>query len=136
MARQTAAERKAAEAAEHEAYWAKAKAEYPNRVMKLMAQFSEIHNFSFTVHTDVPLSFKFKVGNDNSDAWYHRFEAVLGAELESQDMYYNLESAEREVERHYAEVAEEQRRYEVLRNAQAKLNTTFNAEERELLGLK
>lgn len=133
MARETAAQRKQREAEERAAWFEEAKSGYPLRLMRLMAQYAEIHNYAFTIHTHVPLSFEFTVRDCDGDVI---FDTVLAAELESWNMCYELESAERKVESYYEEERERQRRYEVLRNAREKLNATFTAEERELLGLE
>ena len=133
MARQTAAEKRAEADAAKVAEFTVAAEAYPHRLMTLMAQYSEIHNYAFSIHTHVPLSFEFTVRDSDGDV---RFDAVLAAELASWNMYYELENAERKVEEHYAEEAERERRYQVLSNAQAKLKETFNTEELQLLGLK
>ena len=132
MARQTAAERRAEEAAETVAQYEKEKASYPHRLMKAMAAFSEIHNYEFVMTSDDPLAFRFRVRDGTG---YQRFDEIVPAEMGQYNDLYALEGLERLIEDHYAEEREQQRRYEVLKEAKRKVNTLLNDEERQLLGI-
>lgn len=130
MARETAAARRAREAAESHAAFAKVKEEYPRRLMVLMANYANLPGFSFEVKQDdaEPLTFTFSVSDHLSFGGYPR---DVPAEMTEWDHYYELESAERSVRAYHEHVAEDARKESVRRAAYAKLNK----EERELLGL-
>jgi len=137
MARKIKEEKNVEAQAAREMAFAILQAEYPQRLMKLMAQYANIHNFSFkqvekASGFEDELTFVFKVYKEKG--WENEY--VLDAKLVDWDMYYELENAEREVTDYYEREAESQRKYLVLQNAKAKLQTTFSKEELELLGLK
>lgn len=135
MARKTIAEKNAEAAAEKAAKFAELQAAYPQRLMKLMAQYADLPNFSFREieeASDDKLTFVFTIHRETG--WVNDY--ILQSELVDWDMYYNLENAEYEIKDHYEREAEAQRKYSVLQNAKSKLQATFNKEELELLGLK
>jgi len=131
MARETAAERKNREAMAVIAEYARVKAEYPVRLMSLMAEYEYIPGFTFkkdderNVDHDPATCFLFSI--DNAKSFAYR----LPAEMVEWNNYYDLESAEQEVKEYFNNLAEEERKYNVKVAAMAKLT----AEERELLGL-
>lgn len=100
--------------------------EYPDRLMKVMAGFSDIDDFAVALHNESPLRFKFNTRYS---------EVVIGSVLESWDQYYDLEMLEHQVQAHHEAKKEAERKYDVLVAARDKLYTMFNDEERNLLGL-
>jgi len=119
--------------AETAAQFAVISKEYPARLARAMVRFANLDGFELQLRTELPeMSFTFKADGD-----YRSYEFVehLPLEIKTWEDYYVLESVEEAIVKYYDHLAENLRRNEVLHQARIKLNATFNAEERELLGL-
>jgi hypothetical protein len=127
--RETAAERKAREAAENIATFEKNKAEYPKRLMRVMADYANLPGFSF--HADFTEKDTY-VFSPSEHVSYSDSSFILPAEMVVSSHFYNLESVERYVTKYAEALAEIKRKHAVRQGALAKLNK----EERELLNLK
>lgn len=127
--RETAAERRAREAAnrqEHEVrVWAEFTAQYPKRFAALLFAYADLDYAEFRV----------KKLDDETYEFSHKYTDVTLKVTPPLnyvwDVMNNLESAEYELKEYQEEVAEEERKYAVKQAALAKLSK----EERELLGL-
>ena len=122
MARETAAQRVARQAAEYEARVAAEQAAYPTLLMTTLARVSKQWNMGLKVRDE-----KFVVSDRNNV-----YELAYSWSRESQNFLQeleweldDLEEAEREAKR----------RDEVKREALRKAEEVFTAEERQLLGL-
>jgi hypothetical protein len=128
MAKETAKERKEREEAASELLFAKTKAEYPKRLMRAMANYAALPDFSFTADLTLEDNYAFSPPEDIS-WWDARF--LLPAEMKEWEDFYNLETVESYVFKYAEARAEEERKYEMRKAALAKLSK----EERELLGI-
>lgn len=124
MAKETKAQRDARFDAEREAKLTKEVAEYPQRLMAVLARATKAH-FELTVSDN-----KFQLTNRND-----RYDYVSLAYSHSSDSQEQLESLEYDLDRHEEKMAEQKRLAEVKAQALRKVNELFTAEERELLNL-
>lgn len=125
MARETVAQRNARYAQERETYLANQVAEYPARLMVVLARATNAY-FELSVNDN-----KFLVRDRN------KYKPVVHAlaYTHSSNSQEQLEELEYELDRHEAELAEARRLREVKENALRKVNELLTAEERELLNL-
>ena len=124
MARETVAQRNARFDAERDARLAKEVAQYPARLMAVLARATNAY-FKMAVSDN-----KFLV--QTLDEYSRTYTMAYAHSPNSQEQ---LEDLEWEVEQHEKRVAEAKRVLEVKAEALRKANELFSAEERELLGL-
>lgn len=125
MARETVAQRNARFDTEREARLSREVAEYPQRLMNVLARATNAH-FDLTVSDN-----KFLVQTrDSRDR-----TAYSLAYAQSPNSQEQLESLEWDLDSYEKRVAEEQRLREVKAEALRKVNEMLTAEERELLNL-
>ena len=124
MARETVAQRNARYAQEREARLAQEVAEYPARLMAVLARATNAY-FELTVSDN-----KFQLTNNND-----RYDHVSLAYAHSTDSQEQLESLEYDLDSYEKRLAEAQRLREVKAEALRKVNELLTAEERELLNL-
>ena len=123
MARETVAQRNARFDTEREARLSREVAEYPQRLMNVLARAADAY-FELTVRDN-----KFRVDDrNNSDFWDLAYAQSPNSQEQLESLEYTLDRREREV-------AEEQRLREVKAEALRKVNEMLTAEERELLNL-
>ena len=123
MARETVAQRNARFDTEREARLSREVAEYPQRLMNVLARAADAY-FELTVRDN-----KFRVDDrNNSDFWDLAYAQSPNSQEQLESLEYTLDRREREV-------AEEQRLREVKAEALRKVNELLTAEERELLNL-
>jgi hypothetical protein len=125
MARETVAQREARFYTEREARLSREVAEYPQRLMNVLARATNAY-FELTVSDN-----KFQVTNRN----YNDRNTYTLAYAQSPDSQEQMESLEWDLDRYEKAVAEEKRLAEVKAEALRKVNTLLTAEERELLNL-
>jgi conjugal transfer/entry exclusion protein len=124
MARETVAQRNARYAQERETYLANQVAEYPQRLMNVLARATNAY-FELSVVDN-----KFQVQPRDSYA-----RTLTLAYAHSPNSQAQLESLESELDHYEAELAERKRVAEVKKEALRKVNELLTAEERELLNL-
>ena len=125
MARETAAQRNARFDAEREARLSREVAEYPQRLMNVLARATNAY-FELTVSDN-----KFQVTDRN----YNDRTTYTLAYAQSPNSQEQLESLEWALDRYEQEQAEQKRLAEVKAEALRKVKELLNAEERELLNL-
>lgn len=125
MARETVAQRNARFDAERDARLSREVAEYPQRLMNVLARATNAY-FELAVSDN-----KFVVQTRDE---YNRTTYSL-AYAQSPNSQEQLESLEWDLDRYEKAVAEEQRLREVKKEALRKVNELLTAEERELLNL-
>ena len=125
MARETVAQRNARFDAEREARLTKEVAEYPARLMAVLARATNAY-FELTVSDN---KFQLKNNNDRYDS------AVSLAYAHSPNSQEQLESLEWDLDTYEKRLAEANRLREVKKEALRKVNELLTAEERELLNL-
>ena len=125
MARETVAQRNARFAQEREAQLALQVAEYPMRLMAVLARATNAY-FELTVSDN-----KFQLRNNND-----RHDSVVSlAYTHSPNSQEQLESLEWDLDTYEKRLAEAQRLRAVKAEALRKVNELLTAEERELLNL-
>jgi hypothetical protein len=124
MTKETKAQRDARFDAEREARLVKEVAEYPQRLMAVLARAAKAY-FELTVSDN-----KFQLTNRND-----RYDYTSLAYSHSSESQEQLESLEYDLDRHEEKMAEQKRLAEVKAQALRKVNELFTAEERELLNL-
>jgi hypothetical protein len=125
MARETVAQRNARFDAEREARLAQEVAEYPARLMSVLARATNAY-FELTVSDN-----KFQLNNRND-----RYEfAVSLAYAHSPNSQEQLQELEWKLDTYERELAEARRRSEVKKEAMRKVNELLTEEEREMLNL-
>ena len=125
MARETVAQRNARFDAEREARLVQAVAEYPARLMSVLARATDAH-FELVVNEN-----KFVVQTRDR----HNLKTYALAYAHSSNSQEQLEDLEWTVERCEQELAEQKRLQEVKAEALRKVNELLTEEERELLNL-
>jgi DNA gyrase/topoisomerase IV subunit A len=125
MARETVAQRNARFDAEREARLVKEVAEYPQRLMTVLARATNAH-FELVVNDN-----KFVVQTRDR----YDLKTYAMAYAHSPNSQEQLEDLEWTVERYEQELAEANRLREVKKEALRKVNELFTDEEREQLGL-
>lgn len=125
MARETVAQRNARYAQERETYLANQVAEYPQRLMLVLARATNAY-FELTVSDN-----KFQVTDRDQ---YNRNTVTL-AYAHSPNSQEQLETLEWALDRYEQELAEANRLREVKKEALRKVNELLTEEERELLNL-
>jgi hypothetical protein len=128
MAKETKAQRDARFDAEREARLAKQVAEYPARLMAVLARATNAY-FELTVHDN-----KFQVAYRDGNGYNETYSLKM-AYAHSPNSQEQLEELEWKLDRHEQELAEKKRLAEVKAEALRKVNELFTAEERELLNL-
>ena len=133
MARETKAQREERLEAEREAFRAEFVAQYQQRLTRLVFEFATLWSVPRVKRYDEN-SYVF-MSEDTRNTW--NSEWVLPDVLTNyrQDVYDNLDTAESEVELYKEELAEQERKANVRKEAKRKAEELFTAEERELLGL-
>jgi len=128
MAKETKAQRDARFDAERETRLAKQVAEYPQRLMAVLARATNAY-FELTVHDN-----KFQVAYRDGNGYNETYSLKM-AYAHSPNSQEQLEELEWKLDRHEQELAEKKRLAEVKTEALRKVNELFTAEERELLNL-
>ena len=133
MARETKAQREERLEAEREAFRAEFVAQYQQRLTRLVFEFATLWSVPRVKRYDEN-SYVF-MSEDTRNTW--NSEWVLPDTLSNyrQDVYDNLDTAESEVELYKEELAEQERKANVRKEALRKVNELFTSEEREMLGL-
>jgi len=125
MARETVAQRNLRYTAENEARLSREVAEYPQRLMNVLARATNAY-FELTVSDN-----KFQVTDRN----YNSRTTYTLASAQSPNSQEQLEELEWALDRYEQEQAEQKRLAEVKATALRKVNELLTAEERELLNL-
>lgn len=126
MARETKAERLVREQAEREEREEAERSAYPLRLMNLLERVTAEPTLTLTVKDGF---FNVEDRNDRYRSDYFlTYSWSEGAQVALEDLTYKVDNLEEERR-------EEQRRYEVKREALRKVNEMLSDEERELLGL-
>ena len=126
MARETKAERLAREAQEREEREEAERSAYPLRLMNLLERVSAEPTLTLTVKDGF---FNVEDRNDRYRSDYFlTYSWCEGSQVALEDLTYKVDNLEEERR-------EEQRRYEVKREALRKVNEMLSDEERKLLGL-
>ena len=125
MARETVAQRNARFDAEREARLSKEVAEYPQRLMNVLARATNAH-YELVVNDN-----KFVVQTRDR----YDLKTYTMAYAHSSNSQEQLDDLEWDVERYEKELAEQNRLREVRAEALRKVNEMLTAEEREQLGL-
>lgn len=128
MAKETKAQRDARFDAEREARLTKEVAQYPARLMAVLARATNAY-FELTVHDN-----KFQVAYRDGNGYNETYSLKM-AYAHSPNSQEQLEELEWKLDRHEQELAEKKRLAEVKAEALRKVNELFTAEERELLNL-
>ena len=124
MARETVAQRNARFDTEREARLSREVAEYPQRLMTVLARATS-QSFDFSV---VDNKFQVFAYNDARTVWTLAYAQSPNSQEQLEDLDYTLD-------RYEQEQAEQQRLREVKAEALRKVNELLTAEERELLNL-